>query len=120
MIVEDRVGMVTPRVICMIINEAYSGSMPASQRFTEIIKERNDAIIESRENKVMKMRPVTHENGLQHLHLHPKVDNLLSNEDFLWILNAQRIKLNDYKQRTSSIKRRLLQMKAAIENELGL
>jgi len=100
------------------INKAYTVSLPAFQKFTELKSDENNPEIKLRERNILTLVPFNHKNGQYHFHMVPKVDSVLTDENLHWIVNLEENKYNDYSSRLKQMRKIMNDLKLDIENEL--
>ncbi len=100
------------------INNAYTTELPIYTYFGNERVEVSKLEISKMEKKFLKLKRVYHDDGRKHLHFDLKVDDILNNQDFLWILYLERLKNSEFKNRIRQTKNTLNRIKEMIGKEL--
>tara|TARA_R110002072_G_scaffold295126_1_gene465834 strand:- start:179 stop:883 length:705 start_codon:yes stop_codon:yes gene_type:complete len=100
------------------INNAYTVELPIYSFFSNDLYDENKTEISELEHRFLKLKRVYHKDGRKHIHFDLKVDDILNNQDFLWVFDLERRKYQEYKSRLKQIKTTLLELKTMIEKEL--
>ena len=101
------------------INNTYTVKLPIHKHFSNSLNDESKPEISKLEPKFLKLIPVLLKDGRKDLYFAPKVDDILNNQDFLWVLHIERQKYNQYISRVKEIKTILNKLKTEIEKELN-
>ncbi|GAA4806936.1 DUF6090 family protein [Litoribaculum gwangyangense] len=100
------------------INNAYTAELPIYTFFSNDFYNQKKTKISELQHKFLKLKRVIHKDGRKHIHFDLKVDDILNNQDFLWVFDLERQKYQEFKSRLKQIKTTLLELKIMIESEL--
>jgi hypothetical protein len=67
----------------------------------------------------MNLIPVLQKDGSKNLEFHLKENDILNNEDFLWILDIEKKKYDEYTLQLKQIRNTLNQLKTDIKKEVN-
>jgi hypothetical protein len=101
-----------------VINNTYTVKLPLFQHLANRLNDESKPEISRLEPKFLKLIPVLHDDGREHLHFDVKIDDILNNQDFLLILYIQQKKYDEYAFQLKEIRTTLNQLKSDIEKEL--
>ena len=100
------------------INNAYN-ILPIFEFFShQTVAENNPRIIEL-EYEILNLKTFREQQDSKYPEFDVKVDNVIANQDFLWIYNLELQKYNDYIVRLKQMKNTLHELKAQLEEELS-
>ncbi|WP_207764273.1 DUF6090 family protein [Hanstruepera neustonica] len=100
------------------INNAYTAELPIYTFFSNDFYNQNKSEISELQHKFLKLKRVVHEDGRKHIHFDLKVDDILNNQDFLWVFDLERQKYQEFNSRLKQIKTTLSELKIMIEGQL--
>jgi hypothetical protein len=100
------------------INNTYTVKLQLFQRLANRLYDESKPEINKLEPKFLKLVPALHDDGRKHLHFDLKIDDILNNQDFLWVLDIQQKKYDEYKFQLKQIRTTLNRLKTDIEKEL--
>lgn len=100
------------------INNAYIVELPIYTFFSNDLYNSSKSEISKFQQKFLKLKRVYHDDGREHIHFDLKVDDILNNQDFLWVFDLERRKYQEYQSRLKQIKTTLFELKTMIEKEL--
>jgi len=100
------------------INSAYTAELPIYSFFSNDLRNQKKSEISELQHKFLKLKRVIHEDGRKHIHFDLKVDDVLNNQDFLWVFDIERQKYQEFNTRLEQIKATLSELKTMIEEEL--
>ncbi|WP_166966888.1 hypothetical protein [Yeosuana marina] len=89
------------------------------QRLANRINDESKPEISKLEPQFLKLIPVLLDDGRKDLHFSLKIDDILNNQDFLWVLDIQQKKYDEYTFQLKQIRTTLNQLKTNIEKELA-
>ena len=101
-----------------VINNTYTVKLPIFQRLANRLNDESKAKISKLESKFLKLIPALNGDGRKNLHIDLKIDDILNNQDFLWVLDIQQKKHSQYTFQLKQIRMTLNQLKTDIEKEL--
>jgi hypothetical protein len=102
-----------------VINNTYTVKLPLFQHLANKLYDESKSEISKLETKFLKLIPVLHKDGRKHLHYDLKADDILNSQDFLWVLDKERKKNDEYTYQLNQIRTVLTNLKAKIEKELN-
>ncbi|MEN2281311.1 DUF6090 family protein [Algoriphagus sp. SE2] len=100
------------------INNSYTSGLPTLVLFANEYYYETKPKIDELFYKLIGIRQQNLPNGSSNLVNNLKVDDVLTNEDFLWALQLEKDKYEQYTSRLIQIRTTLLDLKTAIEKEL--
>jgi hypothetical protein len=100
------------------INNTYTVKLPIFQRLADRLNDESKSEISKLEPKFLKLIPVLNDDGRKHLHFDLNIDDIINNQDFLWVLDIQQKKYDEYILQLKQIRTTLNQLKTDIEKEL--
>lgn len=100
------------------INRAYALSFPAYKDFADRSMDINSAEITSREKKIFTLKAVRGKDKGVQLREWPKVENIIENIDFYWILELESENYYEFIHRAEQRDNTLQKLKTQIEKEL--
>ena len=101
------------------INNAYTVKLPSYTHFSNSLYDESKPKISKLEYKFLNLIPILHKDGSKNLHFNLKEIDILNNQDFLWILDIEQKKYDEYKLQVKQIRTTLNQLKTDIEIELA-
>ncbi len=101
------------------INNAYTVKLPLYTHSSNILYEESKSEISKLEYKFINLIPILQKDGSKNLHFNLKGIDILNNQDFLWILNIEQKKHDEYIRQLKQIRTTLNQLKTDIEKELA-
>ena len=108
---------VTNETLRSQINMTFT-ALPLIQSFSHNLDDNTEKRIRELEYKVFIHEVVKNEQGTTNLNYATKVDDVLQNQDFLWIYDFEKNKLYEYISRLEQMKVLMLNLKKQIEIEL--
>jgi len=100
------------------INNAYTVKLPLYTHSSNILYDESKPKISKFEHKSLNLIPILHKDGSKNLHFNLKEIDILNNQDFLWVLDIQQKKYDEYILQLEQIRTTLNQLKIDIEKEL--
>jgi hypothetical protein len=101
------------------INNAYAVKLPLYNHLSNILYEESKPEISKLEYKFLNLIPILDKDGNKNLQFNLKENDILSNHDFLWILDIEQKKYTEYTLQLKQIRTTLNQLKTDIEKELN-
>ena len=101
------------------INNAYTVKLPLYTNLSNILYAESKPKISKFEYKFLNLIPILYKDGSKNLHFNLKGIDILNNQDFLWILNIEQKKHDEYIRQLKEIRTTLNQLKTDIEKELA-
>jgi hypothetical protein len=101
------------------INNAYTVKLPLFTHSSNILYDESKSKISTLEYKFMNLIPVLQKDGSKNLEFHLKENDILNNEDFLWILDIEKKKYDEYTLQLKQIRNTLNQLKTDIKKEVN-
>ena len=114
-------NLITNDSLRSAINDVYTVRLPSFANFANTRKDDGKSEISELKRKFLKLEPKEDVNRRKYGKFIPyvlKVDDILDNQDFLWIYNLERAKHRDYKFWLNRMKTVLSDLKKQIEIEL--
>ena len=100
------------------INNAYTVKLPLYTQSSNNLYDESKPKISKFEHKFLNLIPIINKDGRKNLHFNLKEIDILNNQDFLWVLDIQQKKYDEYKLQLEQIRTTLNQLKTDIEKEL--
>ena len=100
------------------INNAYAVKLPLYNHLSNILYEESKPEISKLEYKFLNLIPILDKDSSKNLQFNLKENDILSNHDFLWILDIEQKKYAEYTLQLKQIRTTLNQLKTDIEKEL--
>jgi hypothetical protein len=100
------------------INNAYTVKLPLYSQLANMLYDESKPEISKLEHKFLNLIPVINKDGRRDLHFNLKEYDILTNQDFLWILDIEQKKYDEYTLQVKQTRTTLNQLKTDIENEL--
>lgn len=100
------------------LNKAYTSKLPAMTFFTRDARDASKEEIYALQYKFLKLSPIIYSDGRKLILPDLKVNDILNNQDFLWVLDLEKRKYHVYNNRFNELNTTLLELKTMIENEL--
>ena len=100
------------------INNAYTVKLPLYTHSSNILYDESKPKISKLEYKFLNLIPIIHNDGSKNLQFNLKEIDILNNQDFLWILDIEQKKYDEYTLQVKQIRITLNQLKTDIEKEL--
>jgi hypothetical protein len=100
------------------LNKVYTSKLPAMTFFTKDARDSPKEEIYELQYKFLKLSPIIHSDGRKLILPDLKVNDILNNQDFLWVFNLENRKYQIYNNRFNELNTTLLELKMMIENEL--
>ena len=101
------------------INNTYAVKLPLYNHLSNILYEESKPEISKLEYKFMNLIPILDKDSSKNLQFNLKENDILSNHDFLWILDIEQKKYTEYTLQLKQIRTTLNQLKTEIEKELN-
>ena len=101
------------------INNAYTVKLPLFTHSSNILYNESKSKISTLEYKFMNLIPILQNDGSKNLEFHLKENDILNNEDFLWILDIEKKKYDEYTLQLKQIRNTLNQLKTDIKKEVN-
>jgi len=101
------------------INNAYAVKLPLYNHLSNILYEESKPEISKLEYKFLNLIPFLDKDSNKNLQLNLKENDILSNHDFLWILDIEQKKYAEYTLQLKQIRTTLNQLKTDIKKELN-
>ena len=101
-----------------VINNAYTVKLPLYTQSSNILYDESKPKISKFEHKFLNLIPILHKDGRKNLQFNLKEIDILNNQDFLWVLDIQQKKYDEYILQLEQIRTTLNQLKIDIEKEL--
>ena len=86
---------------------------------SNILYDESKPKISKLEYKFLNLIPILHKDGSKNLQFNLKEIDILNNQDFLWILDIEQKKYDEYTLQVKQIRTTLNQLKTDIEKELA-
>ncbi len=101
------------------INNTYAVKLPLYTHLSNILYEESKPEISKLEYKFLNLIPILHKDSSKNLQFNLKENDILNNQDFLWILDIEQKKYAEYTLQLKQIRTTLNQLKTDIEKELN-
>ena len=101
------------------INNAYAVKLPLYNHLSNNLYEESKPEISKLEYKFLNLIPILDKDSSKNLQFNLKENDILSNHDFLWILDIEQKKYAEYTLQLKQIRTTLNQLKTDIEKELN-
>ena len=101
------------------INNAYTVKLPSYTHFSNSLYDESKPKISKLEYKFLNLIPILRKDGSKNLHFNLKEIDILNNQDFLWILDIEQKKYDEYTLQVKQIRTTLNQLKTDIAIELA-
>ena len=100
------------------INNAYTVKLPLYSHLANILYVESKPEISKLEYKFFNLIPIINKDGRKDLHFNLKETDILNRQDFLWILDIEQKKYDEYTLQLNQTRRILNQLKTDVEKEL--
>ena len=101
------------------INNAYAVKLPLYNHLSNILCEESKPEISKLEYKFLNLIPIIDKDSSKNLQFNLKENDILNNQDFLWILDIEQKKHDEYTLQLKQIRNTLNQLKTDIKKELN-